>query len=86
VQRSPLIPAGVDEYAFVGQALKNIPIWLFHGDADTTIPVDESRRIYAALQAAGAKDTHYTEYPGVGHNSWDKAYADEAMWAWLFSK
>jgi len=64
----------------------NIPIWLFHGDADTTIPVDESRRIYAALQAAGAKDTHYTEYPGVGHNSWDKAYADEAMWAWLFSK
>ena len=27
-----------------------------------------------ALQAAKA-NVRYTEYPGVGHNSWDKAYA-----------
>jgi enterochelin esterase-like enzyme len=37
-----------------------------------------------ALKAAGG-DVHYTEYPGVGHNSWDKAYAADLM-PWLLSK
>ncbi len=27
----------------------------------------------------------YTEYPGVGHNSWEEAYKDEAIFRW-FSK
>jgi hypothetical protein len=25
----------------------------------------------------------YTVYPGVGHNSWDKAYKDEKLWEWF---
>ncbi len=28
----------------------------------------------------------YTEYPGVGHNSWDKAYAEDDLINWLLSK
>jgi len=28
----------------------------------------------------------YTEYPGVGHNSWIKAYADPELYAWLFAQ
>jgi len=38
-----------------------------------------------ALQAAKAK-VRYTEYPGVGHNSWDKAYAEPELVAWLLSQ
>jgi enterochelin esterase-like enzyme len=30
-------------------------------------------------------DVHYTEYPGVGHDAWDRAYADEEMWRWMFT-
>jgi hypothetical protein len=28
----------------------------------------------------------YTEYPGVGHNSWEKAYADPDFISWLLRK
>lgn len=83
VQRSPLIPAGVDPYTFVGQSLGNVPIWLFHGADDTVVPADESRRLFAALKQN--PDAHYTEYPGVGHNAWEKAYAEPELWKWLFA-
>jgi len=62
-----------------------LPIWVFHGDADPDIPVSESRHMVEALKAAGA-DVRYTEYPGVGHKSWDKAYADPELMTWLLSK
>jgi len=38
-----------------------------------------------AMQAVGA-EVHYTEYPGVAHNSWDKAYAEAKLLPWLLSK
>lgn len=85
VQRSPLIPEDADPYAFVAQSLRTTPIWLFHGADDQVVPADESRRLYEALQKAGATDAHYTEYPGVNHNSWDRAYAEQEMWRWLFA-
>jgi hypothetical protein len=37
-----------------------------------------------AIRAAGG-DVIYTEYPAVGHNSWDKAYAEPDFMAWLLS-
>ena len=39
----------------------------------------------AAIRAAGG-DPKYTEYPGVGHNAWDPAYADAAFYDWLFAQ
>jgi len=62
-----------------------IPFWLFHGDADSVVAVEESRRMYARLQALGA-DVEYTEYPGVNHNSWDNAYAEPELLPWLFAQ
>jgi hypothetical protein len=29
---------------------------------------------------------HYTEYAGVRHNSWNKAYADPELTKWLLAK
>jgi len=86
LQRSPLIPADADPYAFVSKSLRDVPIWLFHGADDQVVPADESRQLFAALEQAGAADVHYTEYPGVGHNAWDKAYADGGIWTWLLSQ
>jgi predicted peptidase len=62
-----------------------VPVWAFHGEKDTTVPVRFSRELTAALIKAGGT-AKYTEYPGVAHNSWTKAYADQAMWEWLFSR
>ncbi|HKS22135.1 MAG TPA: prolyl oligopeptidase family serine peptidase [Thermoanaerobaculia bacterium] len=70
------------DVAQAAERLKPIPQWVFHGDADAIIPVDESRVMVHALRAAGA-DVRYTEYPGVQHNSWDRAYAEPELMPWL---
>jgi predicted peptidase len=62
--------------------IKDIPCWCFHGDADKAVPVTGSRDMIAAIKDAGGSPK-YTEYPGVGHNSWDMAYATKEMWTWL---
>jgi acetyl esterase/lipase len=38
-----------------------------------------------ALKAAGG-DVRYTEYPGVKHNSWDKAYSEPDLFPWLLEQ
>jgi predicted peptidase len=64
---------------------RKFPIWIFHGDSDPVVPVGNSRLMKNALMAAGAK-VKYTEYPGVGHNSWDNAFAEPELLKWLFSQ
>jgi dipeptidyl aminopeptidase/acylaminoacyl peptidase len=61
------------------------PVWIFHGADDDTVPVEESRKMAAALRAAGA-NVKYTEYPGVGHESWDRAYAEPGLIDWLLAQ
>ena len=85
VQQSPLNQSASDPYAFTAHALRHLPIRLFHGDADAVIPVSESRRMAEALQSEGA-DVKYVELSGVGHNAWDRAYGDAAIWEWLFQQ
>jgi predicted peptidase len=49
-------------------AMKAIPEFVVHGDADATVNVNGSRTMVAALKAAGA-DVLYTEVPGGSHTS-----------------
>ena len=65
--------------------IAGIPIWIFHGDQDQLVSVRNSRDMYHALKKAGG-EPKYTEYKGVKHNSWDKAYATEKFWEWLFAQ
>jgi predicted peptidase len=74
-----------DPVAETAHRIGKTPIWIFHGDADQSVPVQGSREIAEALRAAGGNVT-YTEYPGVGHNSWDKAYADPELPKWLLQQ
>jgi predicted peptidase len=64
------------------EKIKNIPCWCFHGGADRTVPPQRSRDMIEALKKAGG-EPKYTEYTGVGHNSWDKAYATKELYDWL---
>jgi predicted peptidase len=75
----------VDVYAQAAKKIGKIPAWIFHGDADPLVPVVESRRMTIALKANGG-DVHYSEYPDIGHNSWDKAYAEPEFPKWLFAQ
>lgn len=85
VLQSPLTASASDPYALTAERLRHIPIRIFHGADDTVILPSESRTMFAALRAAGA-DVQYTEYEGVGHNAWDRAYGDAQLWTWLFAQ
>lgn len=65
--------------------MAGVPLWAFHGEKDPTVPVSGSRDMIAGLKAAGASPK-YTEYPGVGHNSWTPAYATDELWTWMFAQ
>jgi pimeloyl-ACP methyl ester carboxylesterase len=72
-------PRGSEELA--GNAL-NLPVRMFHGDQDTAVPVDGSRRWHKRFLDLGVK-AEYVEYPGIRHNSWDLAYKDGAIFDWF---
>jgi predicted peptidase len=81
-----VVPGQAGEpFQALANRLAHIPIWIFHGDADAAVPVEQSRRAAAALEAAGAH-VRYTELPGVGHNSWDPAYQSSELSRWLFQQ
>jgi predicted peptidase len=59
-----------------------IPVWMFHGTDDKTVPVGDARAMYETLQGVGGS-VRYDEYEGVGHNCWDRAYSDPEFPLWL---
>ncbi|HJT73724.1 MAG TPA: PHB depolymerase family esterase, partial [Chitinophaga sp.] len=63
---------------------QKVPLWIFHGAADNVVPVSGSKNYYDALKGKNP-DLKYSEYPGVGHNSWDNAFAEPELLPWLFS-
>jgi predicted peptidase len=88
-------------YIEAAKKIGKTPVWIFHGGADDTVPVTESQQMAEAMKTViGQHAVHtkpqatiaepaevvYTEYAGVGHNSWDNAYADPDLMSWLLSK
>lgn len=65
--------------------LKEIPIWLFHGDADEVVPVENSELIYDLLKPINP-DIKITIYKGVDHNSWDRTYDNKKMYEWMLKQ
>ena len=78
-------PAVSDPFTAVAARISKMPTWIFHGELDPRVPVEESRKMAAALKAMGA-DVRYTELAGVGHNAWDDAYDRAELFEWLFQQ
>ena len=78
-------PDSPKSYASAAEKIGKTPVWIFHGSADAIVPVIESQRMSEAMKQAGG-EVHYTEYPGVGHASWDRAFDEPKLFPWLFSK
>jgi len=73
-------------------AIKNLPIWAFHGAKDPTVPVSGSRDMIAALKASGG-NPRYTEFPDRAHGIWNTVYSlpgtsDHVsnFFTWLFAQ
>ena len=67
------------------EKLVSLPIWAFHGAEDRLVPVERSRDMIAAIRKAGGRPV-YTEYEGVGHDSWTPTYKNNAVLDWLFAQ
>ncbi len=63
--------------------IKHIPTWNFCGDQDGGI--ENNRDMIKALKAAGGQP-RYSEYPFVGHNSWDSAYVTPELYTWFLKQ
>ncbi|MCI0663581.1 MAG: prolyl oligopeptidase family serine peptidase [Acidobacteria bacterium] len=75
----------LDPYLETAKKIGQTPVWIFHGADDKIVPTEESRKMHDALKSAGG-NVKYTEYEKVGHNSWDKAYAEQEMLTWMFAQ
>jgi predicted peptidase len=79
----PEVPASEHGVAVVA-GLERLALWFFHGVDDPVVPISLTRERVAALRRAGGAP-RLTEYPGVKHDAWVKAYAEPAIVDWLFS-
>jgi predicted peptidase len=64
---------------------KGLPFWVFHGAADPVVLVSNSRLMVDLLQKNKFK-VKYSEYPGVGHDSWKNAFAEKELLPWMFAQ
>jgi len=65
--------------------LARLPIWVFHGAKDTTVPLKRSEEMIEALKAAGG-NPKFTVYPDAGHDSWTATYDNPEFYTWLLAQ
>ena len=68
----------------IAPRLKNVNWWIFHGAKDQTVDPQYSKVMVHALQEINVP-VKFTLYPDANHNSWDSAFAEPGLMAWLFS-
>lgn len=63
--------------------LIEIPIWNWHGEADSVVPIAKSTEMVEAVKKAGGEKIKFTILKGVDHVSWPQAYNDPEFWKWI---
>lgn len=65
--------------------LARLPIWVFHGAKDPTVPPARSKEMVEAIRAAGG-NVKFTVYPDAGHDCWTDTYNNPALYEWLLDQ
>ena len=63
-------------------SLVNVPIWIFHGAKDTTVPVSRSQEMFDIIKKRGG-DVKITIYPEAYHDSWTQTYDNPELYNWF---
>ena len=66
--------------------MKDMPLYIFHGDKDKLVKPIRSRQMYQALRKMHSRDLHYVHYSDLGHFCWDRAFSTPGIFQWFFSK
>jgi predicted esterase len=64
-------------------SIAHLPIWIFHGDADNTVPYQYSVDMYNALTNAGAQNTKFHTITNGPHNVWTETYQRADLYHWM---
>ena len=70
---------------FMAMRLKDIPVWVFHGAKDKTVPLKESEEMVNAIRNRGG-NAKFTIYPDAGHNSWTETYNNQKLYDWFLEQ
>jgi predicted peptidase len=76
-----VVVASYDNFTNV-RAITRVPLWIFQGDTDSTVPVDLARQMVKQLKKAGGAPL-YSEYHKAGHDVWNEAFANPQLVSWL---
>lgn len=79
---APICGSGIYWYAGV---LKDIPVFMYHGDCDDVVPISESVDMLNSINKRGGNAQLKICY-GVKHNAWDYAYTDDSLIDWMMEK
>jgi predicted peptidase len=63
-------------------ALKDVPVWAFHGEEDELVDLSESQKMVDRLEGCGG-NVRLTVYPKVGHDSWTRTYDNPELYEWF---
>lgn len=65
-------------------ALKNVPVWVFHGEQDKAVWVKNSHQMVDLLRACGG-NVRLTIFPDADHFCWDRVYTNPDFYAFFGS-
>jgi len=65
--------------------LASLPVWVFHGAKDPTVPLERSKEMVEAIKSAGG-NPRFTIYPEAGHDSWTETYNNPELYQWLLEQ
>jgi predicted esterase len=67
-------------------ALKDTPLWAFHGDKDDEVPIERSKSMVEAIRATGGDKVIFTILEGEGHLIAAGVYAKADLHEWIFQQ
>ena len=62
--------------------LAGVPAWAFHGQKDTAVFWEESKKMVDAVNKNGG-NAKLTIYPDNGHDAWSDTYSNPEVFSWL---
>jgi len=77
----PVCARGYSQDVYV---LKDVPVWVFHGEKDDIVPITDGEKMVRALKEAEG-NVKFTIYPEANHDAWTETYNNPEIYEWLLN-
>lgn len=75
----PICARGYSQDVYV---LKDVPVWVFHGEKDDIVPITDGEKMVRALKEVEG-NVKFTIYPEANHDAWTETYNNLEIYKWL---